>query len=163
MKGFFSVLQTVKAWTRKMIPDPEIRLFNTHVLLLCGIIHLKQEKSHVTMTELERVTTLASSVVSRGLKHLIDHSLLKRNNDNTFDFASPLPPSIGGISACNSNATSEQIDDLKMFVIEKLKLVQLQVPRGKSVGRLAEEVKKYQPKKNPERKGTKKILGDASI
>jgi len=163
MKGFFSVLQTVKAWTRKMIPDPEIRLFNTHVLLLCGIIHLKQEKSHVTMTELERVTTLASSVVSRGLKHLIDHSLLKRNNDNTFDFANPLPPSIGEISACNSNATSEQIDDLKMFVIEKLKLVQLQVPRGKSVGRLAEEVKKYQPKKRPERKGTKKILGDASI
>jgi hypothetical protein len=163
MKGFFSVLQTVKAWTRKMIPDPEIRLFNTHVLLVCGIIHLKQEKSHVTMTELERVTTLASSVVNRGLKHLIDHSLLKRNNDNTFDFANPLPPSIGEISTCNSNVTSDQLDDLKLFMIEKLNLVQLQVPRGKSIGKLAEEVRQYQPKKKPERKGTKKILGDASL
>lgn len=115
------------------------------------------------MTELERVTTLASSVVSRGLKHLIDHSLLKRNNDNTFDFANPLPPSIGEISTCNSNVTSNQIDELKLFVIDKLSEFQLQVPRGKSIGRLAEEVRQYEPKKKPERKGTKKLLGDAAL
>ena len=162
MKGFFSVLQTVKAWTRKTIPDPKIRLFNTHVLLVCGIIHLRQEQSHVTMGELERVTTLAQSVVSRGLKHLIDHGLLKMNVDTrTFDFAMDLPPTIGDISTSNNSGISDQLEEFKAFVVQKL---EGRVPRGgEALSDFVADVQQFKPTPKKERKGTKRLLGDAGL
>lgn len=100
VRALFEVIATVERWLRQQFTRYESnqRVFWNHIMVVLGIIMLKQEGIDVTLGNLERYTPIPKSSIYRTLLTLDSYGIIKRvDDDEHYDFTD-IPADILNIS-----------------------------------------------------------------
>jgi hypothetical protein len=168
MKQVFAVIGEVNNWIRSSITDPKARLYSSTTLVAMGIIACGQMGVPATLNNLMRITEFSSMQIYRGTDTLNKHGLLERDDDGVWSWAVDVPKDIENIHLAFPNGND--VDELKAFISEELKHIQLDTPdtRTKTViEQVVEEVEQFDPKKKKREPrsetGPKSLFGDAVL
>ncbi|MBD3405087.1 MAG: hypothetical protein GF411_02990 [Candidatus Lokiarchaeota archaeon] len=96
MRTFFEVISTVNRWLRQRYSSTSStpRIFWNQIMVVLGIIMLKQENIAPTLGNLERYTPVPKSSIYRTLKVLEEESILIQKEDKSYGFYGEVPQDI---------------------------------------------------------------------
>lgn len=165
MKQVFVVIGEISNWIKGTITDPKTRLYTSTTLVAMGIIASYQAGIPATLNNLMRITGFSSMQIYRGTDTLTKHGLLERNEDGVWFWSVQVPNDIINIHPTGVNNSG--VEELKAFITEAFKNVQLDSPNGQAkIERVVEEITHFTPKPKPDpraEKGPKSMFGDAVL
>lgn len=160
------MVQKVKTWFRSVVPDPDVRIYLTHLFLVLAVLCLKDEGITPTKSEISRLTTLSYSSISHGLEILEEHGILE-SDGNAYSFAVEVPQDIREMSIHDDDINHADIEAINNTVIELKKFVVAQLSdldiSQEQVQTFESNLEDFEPEKKDfeNETGTKRLLGDA--
>ena len=124
MRALFDVVSTVNRWLRQQYTttaEKPSRVFWNQIMVILGIIMLKQEGIAATLGNLERYTPIPKTSIYRTLKVLEADNILEQESGEDYDFKVNVPQDI--LNLTTNKAPVELnglIDDLKSMMKEQL-------------------------------------------
>lgn len=165
MRALFRLVQEIKTWMRKEIPDPHDRLYTTYVFIVAAVLHLRREKIPATKSEIISLTTVSASTVNRALPVLSELGLLKTDG-KVWDFAVIIPDYLltGDFGIDNNGQIKSILSDFKEELKSTIAAMQSTGRSGQlgDIDAIFEAIDETEAKQ-VEKKGAKGLMGDVIL
>lgn len=132
MQALFNVVSTVNRWLRQQYTTTAgkpSRIFWNQVMVILGIVMLKQEGIVPTLGNLERYTPIPKTSIYRTLKVLEAENILEQSSGEEYDFKGVVPQDILDLS---TNKTPVEmnglVEEIKSMMKAELKDVLSTLP-----------------------------------
>ena len=132
MRVFFDVVSTVNRWLRQQYTttaSSPSRVFWNQIMVILGIIMLKQEGISPTLGNLERYTPIPKTSIYRTLKVLEAENILEQRSGEDYDFKGNVPQDILDLSTNRAPVElNGLVDDIKSMMKDELRHVLQTLP-----------------------------------
>lgn len=132
MRALFDVVSTINRWLRQQYTttaERPSRIFWNQVMVILGVVMLKQEGIASTLGNLERYTPIPKTSIYRTLKVLEAENILEQANSEDYDFKGNVPQDILDLS---TNKTPVElnglVEDIKTMMKSELREVLSTLP-----------------------------------
>jgi len=164
MRALFDVVSTINRWLRQQYTTTAgkpSRIFWNQIMVILGIVMLKQEGIAPTLGNLERYTPIPKTSIYRTLKVLEAEAILEQTSGEDYDFKGTVPQDILDLSTNRAPVELNGIvEDIKSMMKAELKDVLQTLPlQQDQIEQVTRRIDGIKPKKK-ELDMRSKLVGD---